>query len=119
MSLGTAGLRFSSRRGVALAQVLVICAVLMVLASGLIRMIFQNYQALYRTRKSDRARYILEACMVKKFTEWNNLSASGSPPHPGDKCPDETGCTGIDGKDVTVDCETDELAVRFKVTIDE
>jgi hypothetical protein len=94
----------------------------MVLASGLLRMIFQNYQALHRTRLSDKARYVLESCMVEKFAKWNHDGTN-----PGQKCADSassTTCsiTDADGvtHTVTVSCPAGGMAaleVRFRVTI--
>lgn len=67
--------------GSALVQVLVMSILLIILATGVLQVMFMNHTIIARVKKSDENKFWVEACMAKKTAEWG-----GAPCPASDKC---------------------------------
>ncbi|MFH1726728.1 MAG: hypothetical protein ABII00_19135 [Elusimicrobiota bacterium] len=58
-------------RGLALVQVLVMSVLLVILATGVLKVIFADHVLVARVKNSDVHKYYVEACMARKNSEWD------------------------------------------------
>ena len=63
-------------RGSALVQVLVMSVLLIILATGVMRVMFMNHVVVARVQTGDKMRDVAEQCRAKADAEW---AASGTP----------------------------------------
>lgn len=70
------------RRGSALVQVLIMSVLLIILATGLMKVVFQNHTSVARIQRSDKYKATVDACMAQKVVEWatttNGVCAAGT-----------------------------------------
>lgn len=64
--------------GIALVQVLVMSILLLILAAGVLRIIFGTHMLVARTQASDKNRYLVEACMSQKQAMWAGNACGGN-----------------------------------------
>lgn len=96
--------RRDSERGVALVQVLVMAVMLIMLAAGVLQIIFGTHGMVARTQSGEKARYWAEACLARRSEQWN-----------GNPCGGATNCdfSSNNGPIVYVSCTGNK--VSFKV----
>jgi hypothetical protein len=63
--------------GIALVQVLVMSVLLVILAAGVLRIIFGTHGLVARTQSGDKAKYYVEACMAQKSAIWAGNPCNG------------------------------------------
>ena len=92
-------------RGSALVQVLIMSVLLIILATGLMKVVFQNHTSIARVQRSDKYKATVDACMAQKTVEWatttNGVCAAGT--------------CNVNGYVVNVTCKANN-AVDFQVT---
>ncbi|MFA5140448.1 MAG: hypothetical protein WC728_14550 [Elusimicrobiota bacterium] len=64
--------------GVALVQVLVMSVLLIILAAGVLQIIFGTHGLIARTQAGDKAKYYVEACMAQKSAIWAGNPCNGA-----------------------------------------
>jgi hypothetical protein len=64
-------------RGVALVQVLVMSVLLLILAAGVLQVVFGTHMLVARNQSSDKSRYWLEACQSRLNAAWSGAGANG------------------------------------------
>ena len=92
-------------RGSALVQVLIMSVLLIILATGLMKVVFQNHTSIARIQRSDKYKATVDACMAQKEVEWATTT--------GGIC--AAGTCLVNGYTVTVTCKANN-AVDFQVT---
>ena len=97
----------TGRRGSALVQVLIMSVLLIILATGLMKVVFANHSAIARIQRSDKYKATVDACMAKKTVEWaTNFNGV---------CQTQAGACSLNGYNVDVTCTANNQA-NFKVT---
>ena len=84
-------------RGSALVQVLVMSILLIILATGVLQVMFMNHTIIARVKRSDEHKFWVEACMAEKTAVWagNPCNGAGS---------DSCNYTGNNGPIVSIAC---------------
>lgn len=72
----------NSRRGSVLVEVLVMSVLLMLLATGLMRIVFMNHTVVVKVQRSSKYRAAVDACMNQMEAQWaaNNNGVCQSAP---------------------------------------
>ena len=84
----------SGERGSALVQVLIMSILLIILATGVLQVVFQNHVLVGRVQRFDKYKAATDACMAQKYSEW---AVSGVSCQPNQTCL-------VNGMTVTTDC---------------
>lgn len=89
-------------RGSALVQVLVMSVLLVILATGVLKVMYMNHVVVTKVQRDDRYRAVAEACLAQKMFEWGTGGCvSGS-------------CPSVNGLTASVSCPGGQP--RFTVT---
>ncbi|MBI3300347.1 MAG: hypothetical protein HYZ75_19445 [Elusimicrobia bacterium] len=94
----------SGERGSALVQVLIMSILLIILATGVMKVMFMNHTIVARVKKSDEHKFWVDACMAQKTALWQGVACAGAP---ADACDYTTG----GGPVVSVSCQAAGLTV--------
>jgi hypothetical protein len=69
--------QLKSRRGVALVQVMVMSLVLLILATGVMKIVFGTHVLVARSKRSDDNKLWIESCMAQKQSLWAGNPCGG------------------------------------------
>lgn len=88
----------SKEKGSALVQVLVMSVLLIILATGVMKIMFMNHVLVARVASGDRYRDWVDRCYALKSVEWGGAACGGSS---SDSC----NFTGLSGPVVNISCQ--------------
>ncbi|MBI5597654.1 MAG: hypothetical protein HY928_16315 [Elusimicrobia bacterium] len=84
--------------GSALVQVLIMSILLIILATGVMQVMFMNHTIIARVKRSDEHKFWVEACMAEKTAAWAGGSACGG------SASDTCNYSGNNGPVVSIAC---------------
>ena len=110
--------RMKDESGIALIQVMVMSLILVALAAGVLQLIFGTHVMVARTKKSDDARYWIEACQAQKQLVWSDPTTCAAPNTDSACCGagSDTDCiftVGAKVHTVTVGCSGNQAIFKY------
>ena len=93
--------------GMALIQVLIMSVILLILATGVMNVVFSSRVLVARAEKNERARNYIDSCLAQKNEIWNGQACFGSPQDGCDYRPEG-------GPAVYITCSGEKVTFKVK-----
>ena len=103
--------------GIAMVQVLVMSVLLLILAAGVMQVIFGTHMLVAKTQASDKNRYWVEACMARLNAVWGGTPCAAGAPKTPDKICDFSSAQDGNGPPAanwSITCNANQVTIKLQ-----